>query len=106
DARATHDTLWLAALIAAYVAVYFTVCVIKYRYYLYQDFDLAIFVQAASRLLHGSLYSSIRGMDWIGDHSSLHLFWLAPLYALAPHPLTLLLVQTLALALGAVPVYA
>jgi len=91
--------------IAAYALVYLIVCAIKYRDYLYKDFDLAIFVQATDRLLHGSTFSSIRGMSWLGDHSSLVLFLLAPLWALASHPFTLLAVQTLALALGAWPLF-
>jgi uncharacterized membrane protein len=97
--RHGRDVVW--GMIAAYVAVFFTVCVVKYRYYLYTDFDLAIFTQAAHGILGGSFFSSIRGMNWLGDHSSLILFLLAPLQALLPGPLTLLFVQSLALALGA-----
>lgn len=91
--------------IALYALIYLIVCAIKYRDYLYKDFDLAIFVQATDRILHGTTFSSIRGMSWLGDHSSLVLFLLAPLWAVAPHPFTLLAVQTLALALGAWPLY-
>lgn len=90
---------------AVYAVVYLAVCAIKYRDFLYKDFDLAIFVQAVDRLLHGSTFSSIRGMSWLGDHSSMVLIPLAPLWALAPHPFTLLAVQTLALALGAWPLH-
>ncbi|MEK7330220.1 MAG: DUF2079 domain-containing protein, partial [Candidatus Eisenbacteria bacterium] len=96
----------LAALMAAYTAVYGFLAVIKYRYYLYIDFDLAIFVQATDQALRGSLFSSIRGMNWLGDHVSLILFVLAPLYALVRHPLTLLVLQCVTLALGAWPVFA
>jgi uncharacterized membrane protein len=96
--------LW--ALIAVYVTTFTTIALIKYRYFLYDDIDLAIFAQACHGLLHGSLVSSIRGMHWLGDHSSLVLFLVAPLYALFHDPRTLLVVQTVALALGAWPVYA
>lgn len=98
---------WLIVLLmaAAHVAVYQTLCVTKFRYYLYRDFDLAIFVQAIHGVMHGSWFSSIRGMNWLGDHSSLILIPLAPIFALAPHPLTLLGMQTVALAGGAVPVW-
>jgi hypothetical protein len=44
-------------------------------------------------------------MHWLGDHTSLILLPLAPIFALAPHPLTLLAMQTLALGLGAWPLY-
>ena len=47
----------------------------------FDDIDLAIFAQACSRLMHGSLFSSIRGMNVLGDHSSLVLFLVTPLYA-------------------------
>ena len=101
-----RGTLVVALLAAVHVAVFFTVCVIKYRYYLYRDFDLAIFTQAVAQLPRGSLYSSIRGMDWPGDHSSLVLLAIAPLYALVRHPLTLVFAQSVAVALGAFPLAA
>jgi len=100
-----HGVLLVGALMAAYVGLYGELCLHKYRYFLYTDFDLAIFVQAVDGLLHGTLYSSIRGMNWLGDHTSLVMFLVAPLYAIARSPVTLLLVQTVALALGALPVY-
>ncbi len=92
-------------LIALYVAAYFSACVTKYRHYLYADFDLAIFVQATSQILRGSLFSSIRGMNWLGDHSSLILFLVAPFYAIVRSPLTLLFLQTASLGVGAWAVF-
>jgi uncharacterized membrane protein len=100
-----RGTWIVAVLIAASTALYSTLCLIKLRYYLYGDFDLAIFTQAADRLLRGSLESSVRGLNWLGDHSSLNLFLLAPLYAVWRDPAVLLVVQTGALAMGALPVY-
>jgi uncharacterized membrane protein len=105
-ALSRRDAATLATLIAAYAAVYTSLAVIKFRYYLYTDFDLAIFVQATDQALRGSLFSSIRGMNWLGDHVSLILFLVAPLYALVRHPLTLLVLQCVTLALGAWPVFA
>ncbi|MEO5619031.1 MAG: DUF2079 domain-containing protein [Candidatus Eisenbacteria bacterium] len=96
-----HGERVVWGMIALYVAVFSAVCLVKYRYYLYADFDLAIFTQATHQILHGSFFSSIRGMYWLGDHSSLILFLLAPLQAVLPGPLTLLFVQTVSLALGA-----
>lgn len=89
----------------AFSTLWFALAWIKYRYYLYTDFDLAIFTQAVSGLLRGSLDCSIRGTPWLGDHSSLNLFLVAPLYALLPSPLTLLALQSFALALGALPLW-
>lgn len=45
------------------------------------------------------------GVNLFGDHTSFLLPVLAPLYWLAPSPATLLIVQSLALALGALPVF-
>jgi len=96
----------LLAIMALYFLVYGFLSTLKFRYYLYHDFDFAIFVQATAQVLHGSLFSSIRGMNWLGDHVSLILFGIAPIYAIFRHPLTLLLLQCLGLALGALPVFA
>ena len=104
--RAARVRVALAAMIGAYALVYGVISVVKFRYYLYSDFDLAIFAQATDQALRGSLYSSIRGMHWLGDHVSLILFVIAPLYAVLRHPLTLLLLQCATLALGALPVFA
>ncbi|MGH7731294.1 MAG: DUF2079 domain-containing protein [Candidatus Eiseniibacteriota bacterium] len=101
-----HGRVVLAAMIVAWTAVFSTFTWLKYRYYLYSDIDLAMFVQAVDGLLHGTMYSSIRGLNWLGDHSSLILFLVAPLYAVARHPATLPVLQCAALALGAIPVFA
>ena len=106
DRPSRRAILGLASLTAAYAMVYGTIVSVKFRYYLYSDFDLAIFTQATDQALRGTLFNSIRGMNWLGDHVSLILFVIAPLYALFRHPLTLLLLQSLALALGAIPVFA
>jgi uncharacterized membrane protein len=92
-------------MIVAWAAVFSVFSWIKYRYYLYSDIDLPMFVQAVDGLLHRTLFSSIRGMNWLGDHSSLVLFIITPLYAIARHPVTLPVVQSVALALGAIPVF-
>lgn len=93
-------------MIVAYAAVYGTIAAVKFHYYLYSDFDLAIFAQATDQALRGNLFNSIRGMNWLGDHVSLILFVVAPIYALLRHPMTLLLLQCVTLALGALPVFA
>jgi uncharacterized membrane protein len=92
-------------MIATWAAVFSYFCWLKYRYYLYSDIDLGMFVQAVDGLLHGTLTSSIRGLNWLGDHSSLILLLVAPIYAVARHPITLPAIQAVALALGAIPVF-
>ena len=86
---------------ALYGAVYGGLTAYKYRHYLYNDFDLAIFAHALSQILRGTLDESIGGMPWLGGHFAPVMFLLAPLWAIARHPLLLLLAQTAALASGA-----
>src|SRR5207245_2039924 len=88
-----------------YAAVFSFFSLVKLRNYLYTDFDLAIFVQATNSLLHGSFYSSIAGLNLLGAHSALGLALIAPLFAIVRHPATLLVVQSVALGLGALPVH-
>jgi uncharacterized membrane protein len=100
-----HGTALVLALAAGQAVVFGALCWIKYRHYLYTDFDLAIFAHAESNLLRGSLFESIGGMPWLGGHVSPVMFLLAPLWLVAPHPLTLLTLQAGALALGALPLH-
>jgi len=102
---AARAPLVLAVMMAAWATVFSYHAWLKYCYYLYSDIDLAIFVQAVAGILRGSCFNSIRGMNWLGDHSSLILFMVAPVYALFRHPLTLPVLQCVALALGAIPVW-
>ena len=98
-----HFGAGLAVLATAYALTFSIVGILQYRFYT-AAFDLPIFAQAVEGLLHGRFYGSIRGMNWLGDHSSLILFLLVPLYAVFRHPLTLVVGQCIALALGAIPV--
>ncbi len=78
------------------------------RFLSFEDgFDMAIFVQAVWNTLHGNfLYSSIKGgICLLGDHMSPLLALLALPYALAPHPLTLLVLQALSAAAAVFPLY-
>ena len=92
-------------MVAAYTVVLCALCSVKRHFYLYDDFDFAIFAQAAAQLRHGNFFDSIRGMHWLGDHASLILFAVAPLTWLFRSPEPLLWLQSFALALGAVPAY-
>jgi len=99
-----HGRPLTGALAAVVAAGYLTMGIVKYRAFLYDDFDLALFHQALLQLLRGSFYTSIRGMAWLGDHSSLVLFAVAPLAAVIRHPMLLVAVQAVALAAGALAV--
>ncbi len=71
-----------------------------------QAFDLGIFQQGVWLLAHGyAPFVTVRGWHLFADHFSPILYIFVPFYRLYPHPLWLFLGQTLALALGALPLY-
>jgi uncharacterized membrane protein len=73
--------------------------------------DLAVFDQVLWNTIHGRFMESTLSLarcdphSFFGDHFSPALLLILPAYALFPRPETLLLVQTIALALGVWPVY-
>ncbi len=67
---------------------------------------MGIFVQGVWLLNQGETpFVTLRGSHLLGDHFSVVLYLLAPVYRLFPHPATLLWLQTIALSTGALPVY-
>ncbi|MFA6217125.1 MAG: DUF2079 domain-containing protein [Candidatus Omnitrophota bacterium] len=97
--------LLLNVSIILYVAFLSALCFLKYRAFAYWDFDLAVHSQIMWNILHGSLYNSILGINFLGNHVHPITFLLAPFYKLFPHPCTLLFLQSLALGAGAYPLY-
>src|SRR5208283_2855085 len=90
---------------AAYVLLYSFSCCLKYYGFVYDDFDLAIHDQIVWNILHGRIFISILGIDFLGNHVHLISFLVAPFYWFVPHPLFLLFLQTVFLAAGAFPLY-
>ncbi len=83
------------------------------RYYTFQTnaFDLGIFNQAFATTLQGRLFYETPDLrviatgNFLAVHFNLLMFLLLPLYALAPTPQALVVMQTFFLGLGAVPVW-
>lgn len=98
-------------LAAAYFFVYSTLAVLRHQSYHSFGFDLGLFDQIFWNTTQGRLLESTMSQalpvthSLLADHFSPILLLLAPMYFAAPHPETLLVMQTLALALGAWPVY-
>jgi len=92
-------------LAAGYILFFSLISILRYHTFDYNDFDLAIHTQIVWNILHGSIHSSILGISFLGNHMSLILFLIAPVYALFSTPLTLLLPQTLFIGLGVIPLY-
>ena len=81
------------------VVAFFTWCVLlfyKYSHFGYNDWDLAFYSQACWQLLHGSQFTSVTGINYFGDHSYYITLLNLPFFALAPHPLTLVLLKLIA----------
>lgn len=85
---------------------------LRYQSYHADAFDLGNMDQAVWNTLHGSPFRfTNRGLDTVGPPTRLAihvepiLFLIAPLYLLHASPETLIALQTLALALGALPLF-
>ncbi len=91
--------------------IFFTViislfCITKYERYDYNGIDLAIFSQVFFNSAQGNWFDfSIHPHSYLGDHFGIIIILLLPLYLLAPSPITLLILQTLFVALTAWPLF-
>jgi len=92
-------------LIYLYILFFGYINFLKYQSFEYKDFDLAVYAQTMWNILHGSIYSSILGIDFLGNHASFILFLITPIYFVFRHPLTLLFLQTLSLGIAVYPIY-
>ena len=94
----------LSVFLLLYITILGLICYLKLDSFQYTDFDLAVHTQSLHNMLNGSLECSILGIPYPGNHMALSLLLIAPLYFLMPSPLTILLFQTVALAVGSVAV--
>jgi len=105
-ALAWREWAALLALSSIAAAAFLVPSYLRYAHYGIQSYDIGIYTHAFWNALHGNgLFNSPEGMDHLGSHASPGLYLLLPLYALAPHPFTLLALNGLALASGAVPAH-
>jgi uncharacterized membrane protein len=101
----------IVALISAYAVVMSFVSVMRLHTFQTHAFDLGIFNQAFTTALGGRLFYEtpdihlVPSGSFLGTHFSLLLFLLLPVYALQPRPETLLVVQSVFIGLGALPVF-
>ena len=104
---ATRKKHWaVIALIAAYVGWFSYLSWKLYYGYGYPPFDLAIFDQGMWLLTHFHIpFVTVMGRNLFGDHTSFILLLFAPFYRLFPEPQGLLMLQTLAIAGAAIPIY-
>ena len=95
----------LATCIFIYITILCSAAYLKFIYFKYEDFDLAVHSQSIWNICHGSFDCSILGIPFLGNHMTLILFLIAPFYAIFPSPLLLLYLQTLVIALGSLGIY-
>ncbi|MHB8631019.1 MAG: DUF2079 domain-containing protein [Candidatus Limnocylindria bacterium] len=98
-------------IVAVYGLLFGALSLIRHWSFHSTGLDLGVFDQVIWNTSRGHFMESTLSLDrctphsFFGDHFSPILVALVPLYWIAPHPETLLIVQTVALALGAWPVY-
>jgi uncharacterized membrane protein len=98
--------LLLAVLIIAFVAGYGWLSLTRHQRFNSTGYDLAINEQIVWNTLHGRFFASSLEVDnSFADHFRPFLAFLIPIYAAFPSPSTLLIVQTVALAASALPLY-
>lgn len=111
DRLARHEEHVAIGLVAAYAIVFGALSLIRHWSFHSTGLDLGVFDQVIWNTSQGHFMESTLSLDrctphsFFGDHFSPVLLALVPLYWIAPHPETLLVVQTVALALGALPLY-
>lgn len=101
------DKKILIILVAVYFVAFGVMTSLRHYNFQTQAWDLAAFVQTFWNTAQGRIMQN--NLEQVGNHLGLHmspwLLVLAPGYALFQTPYYLLLIQTLALALGAWPLY-
>ena len=96
----------LAAMVALYVFTFSFITIRNHNNYGTFGFDLGIFDQGVWLLSQlKEPFITARGLHLFGDHLSFILLLIAPLYRIWADPRLLLILQTVALAIGAVPVF-
>lgn len=98
-------------MVVVYAVLFGALSLVRHWSFHSTGLDLGVFDQVVWNTSQGRFMESTLSLDrcaphsFFGDHFSPILVALVPLYWIAPHPETLLIVQTVALALGAVPIY-
>jgi uncharacterized membrane protein len=105
------EPFMVAGLALAYFVLYSVLSVLRHTTYHSFGPDLGIFDQVFWNTTQGRLFESTMSLvqpqphSYLADHFSPIYLLLVPAYALVPRPETLLVIQTLFLALGVWPIY-
>src|SRR3954470_15014077 len=93
--RSLRILVWTTLL---FVAVTFTVSWWHWWTFQYGTFDLAFYIQSLWLALRGKWMVSLLNVPLMGNHAEPIVFLLTPLFAICPHPMLFVVVQTLAFA--------
>jgi uncharacterized membrane protein len=97
----------LVLAVLVYAAVFSAVSVLGFRNFGMSAFDIGIHAQAIWKLSTGrGLFNTVRGLPIWGDHCWFVMLLYTPLYWIIPRVEALLVLQSLALAAGALPLAA
>jgi uncharacterized membrane protein len=105
--RFIRDNKVVVGMMLVYVLVVGTVAILRHYTFQTQTWDMGVFTQIMWNASEGKgLVSSLEdSANHLGVHMSPFLFLLIPFYFIFQSPYSLLIIQTLALALGALPLY-
>jgi len=109
--RYDRPDLALVLMMATYVIVFSIFSIARHYTFQTSAFDLGIFQQALWNSLNGNLFYETPDLynnpsgSFLGVHFSAIMFLLIPLYAIHSGPETLLILQSLVIALAALPLY-
>ncbi|MAF14211.1 MAG: hypothetical protein CMI53_04990 [Parcubacteria group bacterium] len=93
-------------LVVIYFFIFATLSSLRHYTFQTQTWDLAAFEQSFYNTVHGNLmWNNFEGTSHFAIHFSPFLLLLVPIYFVFQSPYTLLIIQSLALALGALPLY-
>ncbi|MBF0505061.1 MAG: DUF2079 domain-containing protein [Candidatus Omnitrophica bacterium] len=81
------------------------VLTIKFNNFGYYDWDLSLYSQSMWQIIHGSVFVSLFGMNFLGNHAEYISFLIAPVYYFFPHPLTLVYLNLFAFFVSAFVLY-
>lgn len=106
--KSERKIVW--GMILVYIAVFGIFTSVRHYNFQTQTWDMGIFTQTLWNTIHGKiLQNNIEEVKGPLNHLAVHMrpfiLLLAPGYALFPSPYFLLWIQTIALALGALPLY-
>ncbi|MDA1196660.1 MAG: DUF2079 domain-containing protein [Nanoarchaeota archaeon] len=96
---------WVYGVSCFFFVVVTLLAVFKHLSFYSTGFDLGLYNQVIFGLSNGADYSSVLGYTIFGDHVQPILFLLLPFYVLFSSPLTLVVIQSLAIAVGSIPLF-